>query len=92
MGKPQKDIEIGYLCEDWESIYDDIETLNLLKIQSSESLQTDKSNLFWVERDGYKFLMIKQENLHEVFKNSQADLDATLLWLSGFFWGISYSK
>lgn len=92
MGATNEDIEVGYLCEDWESIYNDTETLDLLKRQSSETLKTDKSNLFWMERDGHKFLMIKQEHLHEDFKNSQADLDASLLWLSGFFWGISYTK
>jgi hypothetical protein len=92
MGAPNEDIEVGYICEDWESIYNDTETLELLKKQSAKSLVADKSNLFWVEKDGHKILMIKEEHIGKCLRGSKGDLFAALIWLSGFFWGVSYTK
>jgi len=67
--------------------------LETLLDRSSEQLETDKENLFWViDCYGFKALKIRKSNIGSECDLSDLEIDKRLATMYGFFWGITYSR
>lgn len=67
--------------------------LETLINRSSEQLETDIENLFWViDCFGFKSLKIRKSNIATERDLSDLEIENRLATMQGFFWGITYPR
>ena len=67
--------------------------LDVLLDRSSEQLECEREDLFWViDCHGFRALKVRKQNIGSVKRLSRAEIDNRIASIQGFFWGLTYQK